>query len=229
MKGVGSLWIRLLALGPFLALAQCSGQGTFTSITFDGPPPQPPRTVYNTQQYYENSMSFTPLAGTVGFGRAGGGIAQRPDNGTAYLQAALGQSLTFGFINGSVFDLRSVDLAEYSTVTTDLTTDGIVDGTGPVVDFQTFSFGPEFSGLTRVEIPTIGWSLDNLGIRVPEPGTGALVMVGGAVFAAHFRKRKTHPIGMVCSPLTPAISLGDRGNARPCGTSPDVSAGWQRW
>jgi hypothetical protein len=204
-------WGKVVAFALLSVLPPCYGQGTFTWITFDGPPLQPPGTVYNTQQYYENSMSFTPLAGTVGFGRAGGGVAQLPDNGTAYLQAALGQSLTFGFINGSVFDLRSVDLAEYSTVvpnavtvhlvgyrpngstvTTDLTTDGIIDGSGPLVDFQTFSFGPEFSGLTRVEIPTIGWSLDNLGIRVPEPGAGALVMVGGAVFALRFAKGRKH-------------------------------------
>ena len=75
---------------------------------------------------------------------------------------------------------------------TDLTTDGIIDGTGPLADFETFTFGPEFSGLTRVEIPTIGWSLDNLAVSlgVPEPGTGALLIVGAAVLAVRFRKRK---------------------------------------
>ncbi len=113
-------------------------------------------------------------------------------------------------MNGLPIDLLSVDLAEYSTgfqqplavqfvgykpggstVTTNLVTDGIIDGTGPLADFETFTFGPEFSGLTRVEIPTIGWSLDNLGIRVPEPGAGALALVGAAVLAVRFRKRKT--------------------------------------
>ena len=77
--------------------------------------------------------------------------AYLPNNGTAYLQAGTGSSLMFGSINGYLFDRRSVDLAEYSsvapvgpvhfvgyrqdgsTVTTDLTPDGIIDGTGPLV------------------------------------------------------------------------------------------------
>ena len=77
-----------------------------------------------------------------------------------------------------------------STVTANLTTDGIIDGTGPIADFQTFNFGPEFSNLTRVEIPTDGWSLDNLVVSIPEPGTWALLVAGGLLFGAlKFRKR----------------------------------------
>jgi hypothetical protein len=38
MRTVRSLWVQLVALGPFFALAECFGQGTFTQITFDGPP-----------------------------------------------------------------------------------------------------------------------------------------------------------------------------------------------
>lgn len=72
-----------------------------------------------------------------------------------------------------------------STVTTDFTTDGIIDGTGPLADFQTFYFGPEFSGLTRVEIPTSGWSLDNLVFTVPEPSAGALLFLGAMALLAH--------------------------------------------
>jgi hypothetical protein len=104
----------------------------------------------------------------------------------------------FSFLDGSLFDLVSIDLAEYSTVVpyavtvpfvgyrfdgsvvnTSFTTDGIIDGTGPIPDFQTFHFGPEFSGLTRVEIPTWGWSLDNLFVAVPEPSTCGLWLAGG--------------------------------------------------
>jgi hypothetical protein len=109
----------------------------------------------------------------------------------------------FGFTNGSMFGLTSVDLAEYSTgqasavavrfigyrfdgsmVTTDLTTDGVIDGTGPIADFQTFNFGPEFSSLTRVEVPTFGWSLDNLVVSIPEPGTWALLLAGAFLLGA---------------------------------------------
>ena len=136
-------------------------------------------------------------------------MAFRPDNGTAYLQAAFTQSLMFSSTNGLLFGLVSVDLAEYSTVvpdavtvrfvgyrldgtvvSTNLTTDGVIDGTGPIADFQTFSFGPEFSGLTRVETPTYGWSLDNLYLSIPEPGSGMLFLAGGALALALKRWRR---------------------------------------
>jgi hypothetical protein len=77
-----------------------------------------------------------------------------------------------------------------STVSTDLTTDGIIDGTGPLGDFQTFNFGPEWSGLSRVEIPTDGWSLDNLVVSIPEPGTWALLVLGGVLAGCRFWKRR---------------------------------------
>ncbi len=104
----------------------------------------------------------------------------------------------FSFTNGLEFNLGSVDLAEYSTsvpgsvtvhfigyrpngsmVTADLTTDGVIDGTGLLPDFQTFTFGPQFAGLDRVEIPGYGWSLDNLVVSVPEPGTWSLLLLWG--------------------------------------------------
>jgi hypothetical protein len=108
-----------------------------------------------------------------------------------------------------VFSLASVELAEYSTVVPDavtvpvigyrtdgstvmtsFTTDGIIDGTGFLDDFQTFFFGPEFSELTRVEIPTYGWSLDNLVVVVPEPSSGILLLSGGVMFWCVLRYRK---------------------------------------
>lgn len=180
------------------SLVPCSGQGT---ITFDGLPLQPPGTSFTVQQYFESGVWFAPIAGSVGFGRRGSNPRDGwPDNGSAYAQAGLGDSLMFGLDDGSSFRLLSVDLAEFSilyaeavmvrftgyfadgsSVTTDLVTDGIIDGTGPLADFQTFYFGPEFSNLMRVEIPTFGWSLDNLVIAIPEPGSGALLLVGGLV------------------------------------------------
>jgi len=115
----------------------------------------------------------------------------------------------FSFTNGAVFNLDSVDLAEYSTVvpdartvhfvgyrhdgtvvSTDVTTDGIIDGTGPLADFETFYFSSPFTDLDRVEIPTYGWSLDNLVVsrNVPEPSTLAL-LVGGSLLLAAVRYR----------------------------------------
>src|SRR6266481_7537767 len=91
--------------------ANCFGQGT-TTITFDGPPVQPPGTAYTVTNYYESGMSFRPLPPQYGYGRVGGGVQGLPEDGSAYLDAG---SLMFSFTNGLVFDLVSVDLAEYST------------------------------------------------------------------------------------------------------------------
>src|SRR6185436_19922228 len=100
-------------------------------------------------------------------------------NGTAFLNAAFTDSLSFAFAGGAVFNLDRVDLAEYSDVvpdartvhfigyrhdgtivSTDLTTDGIFDSSGPLEDFQTFQFNDQFRNLDRVEIPlwSYGWS-----------------------------------------------------------------------
>lgn len=186
-------------------VANSNGQGTI-QIAFDNPPQLPgPGQSFSVQEYYEAGMWFRPL-GVVGSGnvfsrrRGGGQIAWAPDNGTAYIAAALGSSLVFSFGDGSQFGLISVDLAEYSTVvsnavtvpfvgyrqdgstvTTSFTTDGVIDGSGPLADFETFTFGPEFSGLTRVEIPTFGWSLDNLAVAIPEPNNISLMLVGGGI------------------------------------------------
>ena len=74
--------------------------------------------------------------------------------------------------------------------TSDLTTDGVMDGTGPLADFQNFHFGPEFTCLDRVEVPSYGWCLDNLVVSVPEPATWGLWFLGGGL--AIFRSREKH-------------------------------------
>jgi hypothetical protein len=189
---------------------QANGQGTLQSvhITFDGPPAVLVGTDIGVTQYFEQGMFFLPLAPANQFGRAGGGgIASSPENGTSYLHASGRDSLVFSFTSGSLFNLDSVDLAEYSTVvpnavtvqfigylpdgstvTTSRTTDGVIDGTGPILDFQTFDF-QGFTGLTRVEIPTTSWSLDNLVVsrNVPEPSSAVLVLVGGLLAFVHRR------------------------------------------
>ena len=208
----------LVSLAYFCVATQGLGQSP-VQITFDGFPVQPPGTAAFVQQYYEAGMWFRPL-GIVGpgngFVRVGAQpVPGRPDNGTGYLQATLGDSLLFSFLNGSTFNLVSVDLAEYSTVVPNavtvpfvgyradgsvanasFTTDGIIDGTGPLADFQTFYFGPEFSGLTRVEIPSHLWSLDNLVVAVPEPTVGSLLAIGGLlVVGIKFgRKFRAHEV-----------------------------------
>src|SRR5690348_6737161 len=89
-------------------------QSPFT-ISFDGPPAQPPGTDYNQTYYYESGLAFTPKTDTPGdaFGRCGGGISHFPEDGSAYLQ--VGTSLIFSFTNGLPFSLVSVDLDRKST------------------------------------------------------------------------------------------------------------------
>ncbi len=204
---VASLVATIFAPGSCLGQ---NGSGVL-QVTFDEPPTLRPGAGIHLQEYFEAGMWFGRMPGSDGFGRQWTGDPRDPDNGTiAFLQATLGDTLSFG-TNDTAFGLFSVDLAEYSTVvpdpvtvrfvgyrhdgsivTSEVTTDGIMDGTGPLTDFQTFFFGPEFSNLDRVEIPTSGWSLDNLVVLVPEPGTWALIMAGGLLFGArHFRKGDT--------------------------------------
>ncbi|HPY30024.1 MAG TPA: PEP-CTERM sorting domain-containing protein [Verrucomicrobiota bacterium] len=103
-------------------------------------------------------------------------------------------------LDGGLFGLYSVDLAGYSGILLDFTVHFIgyrPDGStvsalfsGSGLNFQTFYFGPEFSGLARGEIPTIGWSLDNLVVAVPEPGAWALLSVGGLLLWTLRRHRE---------------------------------------
>jgi hypothetical protein len=178
----------------------CLGQGTteFIHISFDGPPYQPEGSAYTVQQYAESGMSFVPLIGSDGFTRTWSNPPHgRPDDGSPYLQATLGDSLAFSYLGAPEFSLVSVDLAGYSTVVPDATIHFVGyrrDGSTITTDvdrhgivFQTYNFGPDWSGLTRVEIPTYGWSLDNVVISIPEPSTGALLVI--AVMAFGFCRR----------------------------------------
>lgn len=214
MKSPFSLRLLNVLVGCFL----CFWQGQISAkdamhITFDGPPIIAPGTGMVVLEYSEGGMLFTPILAPFPrpfhFARTGGGYPGTPDNGTGYLMAGLGSTLMFRSFNGLQFDLLSVDLAEYSTVVPDpvtvtfigyrpdgttvtesFRTDGIIDASGPLEDFQTFRFGPDFRGLDRVEVPTYGWSLDNLFVSVPEPGSLSLLLLGAALFWRVNRRHK---------------------------------------
>jgi len=220
ISGANFVSLRAVLLGAFLSISwSVFGQGTL-QITFDGPPVIPYNASHLVSSYFESGMLVSPLKGSDSFGRVGaasGSVYPRsglPDDGSAYLATPLGASLMFSSTGGSPFGLVSVDLAEYSTVfanqpvtvsfvgyysdggtvTTSFTTDGIIDGTGPLADFQTFNFNSkDWSGLTRVEIPSYGWSLDNLVVTVPEPGVFSLFGLGTfAMIARRFYRRNQY-------------------------------------
>jgi hypothetical protein len=180
------------------------------SIGFEGPPEQPPGTDYGIYEYAESGFLFTPLGvpqpGNT-FGRVRSGDLRDPDNSGHYLRS-MGEGIQFSLNTGSLFGLVSLELAEYSTVASDaatvefvgyrydgsivrqtFTTDGIIDGTGPLADFETFTFGSEFNDLLRVEVPpSFGWSLDNIAVTVPEPGAVSLGALG--LVALWWRRRQ---------------------------------------
>jgi len=220
ISGANFVSLRAVLLGAFL-MVSCSvfGQGTL-QITFDGAPILRTNSGVVVTSYNESGMAFSPIKGSDGFNRlnidstAGYPGSLFPCNESAYFDAPLGSSLVFSSAAGSLFGLVSVDLAEYSTVfanqpvtisfvgyysdggtvTMSFTTDGIIDGTGPLADFQTFNFNSkDWSGLTRVEIPSYGWSLDNLVVTVPEPGVFSLFGLGTfGMIARRFYRRNQY-------------------------------------
>jgi len=193
-----------------IAFVRTHSQGTLQwTVTFDASPPVERGTDIGISYYYEAGMAFRPI-GTGQFGRTGGGINGFPENSTSFTHAAFGDSLAVTSFNGQPFGVVSVDLAEYSTlfqtplvmliigykadgstVNAQFITDGIIDGTSPLADFQTFYFDAQFADVTRIEFPNFGWSMDNLVFsQVPEPGTIALLIAGGVLLAAR-RWRKS--------------------------------------
>lgn len=203
--------LRALCLLVFasLPLAQLGAQGKFLrTITFDEYPDILPGWAIGVTYYYEDSMTFRPISSGEQFTRAGGGVEWFPENGTAYLLQLRFDSLSGTRGGISRFGLYSVDLAEFSTlyaypatvqfvgyrpdgstVTTEFITDGIMDGTGPLEDFQTFHFDDRFADLVRFEVPTYGYAMDNLVFYdvIPEPSVGTLVILGSAFFGLRSR------------------------------------------
>jgi hypothetical protein len=180
-----------------------SGMAALITLDMEGPPVQPPNTSYLIPQYFEDGFHLRPkgpikTTAPYDLARNGGGISFYPQNGGAFLQLLSGNSLVVSKVDGGAFDVISVSLAEYSTVfpvpvqigfrgfqannsfaDAFFTTDGVIDGTGPLIDFQTFNFPSSFSHVVRIESLTDGYSLDNLVVNtlpaLPEPGVTELL------------------------------------------------------
>lgn len=135
-------------------------------VTFD--PPSYPHVSRGLDSYDQNGVHFGgKLSGS--FTHTDNGFDLFPNDGSAVL--SVNRAYAYFDMGGSVFGVKQVDLAEYSTVyaspqkygfkgyradgaTTVLatfTTDGVMDGSGPQKDFQTFTFPESFTNLTRVD------------------------------------------------------------------------------
>jgi hypothetical protein len=189
-----------LALSLNLAV-KCCGQGTIIQVAFDGPPKEePPGGSVTITNYDEEGMSFTPILPSGYFTRVWPISSLNAYDGTIILRAGRPEeSLMFRFTNGAVFQIVSVDLAEFniatgpatvsflgyrhdgSTVSTNFITDGVIDNDFPLKDFQTFHFSPQFSNLDRVEVLPTRWSLDNLVVNIPEPDAFGLCLLAAAL------------------------------------------------
>lgn len=179
----------------------CFGQGTLR-ITFDDPPQQLPGSAIEVQSYAESGMWFHTTDGYDGFTRTWNPPpAGRPNDGSPYIQATIGDSLSFGLFDDSLFTLTSIDLAGYSTAVPNVTAyfvgyrrDGSTISTSILptsgINFETYYFASEWSGLTHVDMPDFS-SLDNLVVAIPESGTGALFALGALAFATGVMRRKS--------------------------------------
>lgn len=210
-------WVRFhLVILTAITVVGAAAQGTYLrNISFDGSPVIPAGWNIGVKYYYEDSMTFTPLDADGEFGRAGPGQQSWfPDNGTGYLLQAAFDTLAGArgqFPIPSRFGLYSVDLSEFSDlyafpapvefigyrsdgtiVSKVFTTDGIIDGSGPLPDFQTLFFDLRFNDLVRFEVPSHGYALDNLVFFdvVPEPSIGALLFPATALFWPKLRAVK---------------------------------------
>jgi hypothetical protein len=200
-------FIVSLASLAFVFPIHSPGQGTLgTLAAFDGPPYIAPGTGIGANYYREEGMTFKPINAGEQFTRAGASRVGFPDNGTAYILQGAFDSLS-GVLSYPdrvwPFRLLGVDLAEFSTlydypktvqflgykadgstVVQLFTTDGVIDGTGPVPDFETFTFQEDFTDLVRFEIPDNTYALDNLRFMpiIPEPGTVSLLLFGAGLW-----------------------------------------------
>lgn len=129
--------------------------------------------------YTESGYFFTSPQNLL---RIGPNHTNRPNNGTAHIAPLSGQSpMSITRPGGGTFSLISVDLAEYSTVfpnpmnipwtgttatgqtvTTTFQIDGVIDGTGPTADFQTFTFPASFQNLVSASVNVTPYAFDNV-------------------------------------------------------------------
>ncbi|MHA3772503.1 PKD domain-containing protein [Verrucomicrobiota bacterium sgz303538] len=202
-------------------------------VTFDA---LQPNTIY--KQWTEAGMTFF-LNDTGLLANVPGVYNFMAYNGTSNFSPHIhsGADIYFRQSENKKFALRAIDLAEDgstfgqpkflrvvgvkdngSRVQRDITTDSVFDGAGPLIDFETFNFGPEFEDLEQVTIEGLGYAFDNVRVetkpapivfnQAPVVDAGADAEVATLVWPAQF-------------PLTPQSIVDD---GLPTGNQ--VSASW---
>jgi hypothetical protein len=136
-------------------------------------------TTSSSSTYSEDGLLLSTPSGLL---RVGANTVNRPNNGTPHVATFSTQTpMAIRRGDGGVFHLLSVDLAEYSyvqnvpktitftgvksgggNVTTSFTLDGSIDSTGPLADFQTFTFPASFRDLVSAGVSDVVYAMDNL-------------------------------------------------------------------
>lgn len=142
----------------------------------------------------------------------------------SYVRLLFGDSLEITHDAGELFDVVSIDLAEYSTVfqspqtlswtghkpdgttvTHTVVTDGIMDGTGPADDFETFAFPSSFSGLTKLVAGNSNvFNADNFVLR-----TGSTTIPTGTL--SIYSSGSTDTVGTLYNSSFASVATDDNG------------------
>lgn len=205
MKTTRTVNSLAIALVSFMGASFATAQGT---ISFN------PDWINNGIEYvgfYSDSGMFfrvrDPSQHGASLARIGVGLAGHPSNGTPHLEpsSTLAPSyVIFSRVNTHTFGLLSVDLADPaapSLTPVDITFNGIkwngstvsqtfTVGGGGSTTFQSYQFNADFAlGLSRVEIPSPYWAMDNL-VWIPEPSVGSLLLVGLVTMMTRWLKHR---------------------------------------
>ena len=208
------------AIGLAAVVLAIGARANATTITFEDIAVPPGSSLIEAS---ETSAGFLFTSPSDHIHRTNAGNPSFADDGSTYLfihdngGANAGNALMMNLASGGTFSLDAIDLSEGfvgfgadsvhvvgnlsggGTISTDFTLDGIIDGTGPLDDFQHAVFGAGWTDLTQVTFSGIGgtinehaFAVDNIEVNgttpVPEPAT--LTLLGLGLSALRLRRKR---------------------------------------